>query len=51
MAMTVTGTIGKVEGMFAGLTGTEIEGYEKRLSDVESLITFSKKWLLDALEQ
>ncbi len=24
----VTGTIGKVEGMFAGLTGTEIEGYE-----------------------
>lgn len=33
------------------MNATEIGGYEKRLSDVESLITFSKKWLLDALEQ
>ena len=40
-----------LDGYDSHMNATEIEGYEKRLSDVESLITFSKKWLLDALEQ
>ena len=40
-----------LDGYESHMHATEIEGYERRLSDVESLISFSKNWLLDALEQ